>query len=342
MLIVNPLYDHAFKYLMSNNRYAKRILEIILQEEIVELTLSSQETVVPDEKRFLTLFRLDFKAVIKAPDGTEKVVLIELQKSKFETDIHRFRNYLGTNYISSAYTDASSESEETHVKAIYPIVTIYILGYNLSDLLYLAVQAKPKLINAVDGQKIEANSFFVNHLTHKSFVIQIRRLPAHRRTSLERFLTFFNQAWIADKNYLLDLAEVPEEFAEIASYLERPILDADFRKRLEAEEELDIIFNNQEAKYLKQIADAKEEAKQAQLREEEAKLREEEALLLAEKERSEKLESQKRETEAIHKAEEAQNRIKQTAQKLKSIGQSAAEIAEILGLSIAEIDNLLS
>ncbi len=340
MLIVNPLYDHAFKYLMSNNRYAKRILEIILQEEIVELTLSSQETVVPDEKRFLTLFRLDFKAVIKAPDGTEKVVLIELQKSKFETDIHRFRNYLGTNYISSAYTDTSSESEETHVKAIYPIVTIYILGYNLSDLLYLAVQAKPKLINAVDGQEIEANSFFVNHLTHKSFVIQIRRLPAHRRTSLERFLTFFNQAWIADKNYLLDLAEVPEEFAEIASYLERPILDADFRKRLEAEEELDIIFNNQEAKYLKQIADAKEEAKQAKIREEEAKLREEEALLLAEKERSEKLESQKRETEAIHKAEEAQNRIKQTAKKLKDIGQSAAEIAEILGLSIDEIEKL--
>ena len=60
MKIVNPLYDKVFKYLMENERFAKRILELILEVEVLELTLSSQETIVADEKRFLTLFRLDF------------------------------------------------------------------------------------------------------------------------------------------------------------------------------------------------------------------------------------------------------------------------------------------
>ena len=85
MKIINPLYDKAFKYLMQNERYAKRILSIILDEEVVELQLSQQETVVADEKRLLTLFRLDFKAIIKKDDGSTQKVLIELQKSKYNS-----------------------------------------------------------------------------------------------------------------------------------------------------------------------------------------------------------------------------------------------------------------
>ena len=45
----------------------------------------------------LTVYRLDFKATIKTPQGP-KIVLIEIQKAKFATDIMRFRRYLGAQY----------------------------------------------------------------------------------------------------------------------------------------------------------------------------------------------------------------------------------------------------
>lgn len=37
MQIVNPLYDKAFKYLMENERLAKKVISVILDEEIEEL-----------------------------------------------------------------------------------------------------------------------------------------------------------------------------------------------------------------------------------------------------------------------------------------------------------------
>ncbi|MEI7727812.1 MAG: hypothetical protein WCK09_22085, partial [Bacteroidota bacterium] len=101
MKIINPLYDKAFKYLMENNKLAKKVLSVILDVEVTEVTLSQQETILPDERRGLTLFRLDFKAIIKEADGRKKTVLIELQKSKYPTDIQRFRNYLGANYMTT-------------------------------------------------------------------------------------------------------------------------------------------------------------------------------------------------------------------------------------------------
>ena len=79
---------------MENQRLTKKLISVILDQETVELTLGQQETVFPDKTRGSTLFRLDFKAIIKNEDGSTKKVLIELQKSKTPTDIQRFRNYL--------------------------------------------------------------------------------------------------------------------------------------------------------------------------------------------------------------------------------------------------------
>jgi len=36
MKIANPLYDHAFKYLMSNDRLARKVLSVILEKEVPE------------------------------------------------------------------------------------------------------------------------------------------------------------------------------------------------------------------------------------------------------------------------------------------------------------------
>ena len=93
MKIINPIYDKAFKYLMENEKFAKRILSIILDVPVLEVTLGHQETHFPNDRNQLSLFRLDFRAVVKEADGSLKTVLIELQKSKHKVDIERFRSY---------------------------------------------------------------------------------------------------------------------------------------------------------------------------------------------------------------------------------------------------------
>ena len=104
MRIANPLYDHAFKYLMSNEKLAKKVLSTILEEEVIELELNQQEIVVPAQAAKFTLFRLDFKAVIEDENGKREKVMIELQKSKLPTNLLRFRNYIGYSYTPVSYT----------------------------------------------------------------------------------------------------------------------------------------------------------------------------------------------------------------------------------------------
>jgi hypothetical protein len=323
MKIVNPLYDKAFKYLMENEKFARKVLSVILDVDIDELTMGHQETMLPDEKRQLTFFRLDFKAVIKEADGTRKTVLIELQKSKFSTDIQRFRNYLGANYMAKQRKTPVVKESPAEYHTAYPIITIYILGYNLDDLPYMAVTVNRDIINSVSKEKIQVKSFFIEHLTHQSHIIQVRRLPDQRRTRLEKFLTLFNQAWCTEENYIIDLQDVPEEFADMAEYLQVPLMDDNFRRFLEAEEEIDTIFDAQEAKYQRKIA----EALRREEKERNQKL----------KERNQKIKERKmrEDQERIAESERVQKEslALKLAAHLKKSGIDPEKIAEETGLS---------
>ena len=274
MKIVNPLYDRAFKYLMQNERLAKKVIGVIINQKVHKVALRQQESVFKNEKQDFTLFRLDFNAVIEDENGKKQTVLIELQKSKFVTDLIRFRNYLGANYMKTEKVTDKHGFEST---VSYPIITIYILGYNVKDIPHMAVNVDRHIVDASSNQSISVNSDFINHLTHRSHIIQVRRLPEERQSRLEKFMMLFNQAWIAENNYLLDLQDVPEEFHDIAKYLQGPVLDETFRRQLMIEDEIDEAFDFQEQKYLQQLKEAKAGEEEAKVREEEAKAREEEA-----------------------------------------------------------------
>jgi hypothetical protein len=309
---------------MENEKLAKKVLSVILDVNVEEVKLENQETVLPYERKTLTLFRLDFKALIKEPDGTRKTVLIELQKSKFSTDIQRFRNYLGSAYLTKP-VDPQNMVEEPKAQYIapYPIITIYILGYNLDDLPYMAVTVNRDVVNSVNKEKILVKSFFIEHLTHQSHIIQVRRLPDKRRTRLEKFLVFFNQSWCTDDGYIIDLQEVPKGFSDIAKYLQGPLLDETFRRNLLAENQLDQIFEQQEARFLKKIAESEKKEKEARKREELERL-------------------QKEEERNLKEAEQRQNKMLavKLAISLKRNGLSIDEIVRETGLSADEINNL--
>ncbi len=329
MKIINPLYDIAFKYLMQEERFARKVLSVILDSEVVSVSLNQQEAVYEDKSKLLRIFRLDFKASIRYSSGKTSTVLIELQKSRFPTDIERFRNYLGMNYITPRDSKEKSAKEEnvvseskTNYNNIYPIITIYILGYELPDLPYLAVTVNRDVIDSVSKKKIKTSSFFVEYLTHQSHILQVNRLPKERRTRLEKFLTLFNQAWCSEWEYILNLEVVPEEFEDIARYLQEPVFDEQFRRNLELERQTENAFFEQESKI-----------------QQEEKLRKE-AEIQATKYLAEKEEERRQKEEQRSQKESMLNKLRDLGKMLKISGMAIDEIAEKTGLSKEEIDGL--
>jgi hypothetical protein len=305
MKIINPLYDYAFKYLMQNNRIAKKVIGTILECEIIELIVEQQEIIAVDETRGLKLYRLDFSAIIVDKEGKHQKVLIELQKSKLPTNLLRFRTYLGENYRKKETFTNDSGVEETR---IYPIISIYILGYNVVDIPYLSVNIDNKVTNTVTKEEVNVSSDFITFLTHRTYIIQIRRLSEKRQSRLEQFLTIFNQSWATSDKYILNIPDVPEEFDDIVKYLTGPVLDEDFRNKLKAEEEIDEIFRSQEAELAEKNA-----ALQASIL---------------------KIQQEKQ------RADKAEETVKQFAVFLLNTGLSITEISQKTGLTEEIIKNL--
>jgi len=265
MKIANPLYDHAFKYLMSNDKLARKVLSVILEKEVLELELSQQEVVIEDEERRFTLYRLDFKAVIEDENGRRETVLIELQKSKLPTNVLRFRSYLGLAYTQKIrIKDPETQVEQD---SALPIISIYILGYNVEDIPRAAITVNHRIIDMSSREELDIHSDFIDLLTHTTCILQVRRLPEQRRSRIEQFLTLFNQAWVMEEKYILDLQEVPEDFKDIAEYLQRPLQEEELRARLRAEEEVEAMFAQQEAEnaYYKRTAEEERRQKEQAL-----------------------------------------------------------------------------
>jgi hypothetical protein len=332
MKIANPLYDHAFKYLMSNDKLAKKVLSTILEQEVLELELAQQEIIIEDKLKHFTLYRLDFKAKIKNDQGKEELVLIELQKSKLPTNELRFRNYLG-----SAYSQKKTKQKADKATAIetLPIIAIYIMGYNLVDIPVMAVTVDRKIINASTKEELDIQSNFIELLTHKCYILQVRRLPKKRRTKLEEFMTLFNQAWISNDNYILDLEYVPEAFSDIAEYLHRPLESEEMVRQLAAEDEVELLFASQEAEIAKAIARAKEartKLKEAKAKEKEAREKEKEAKQKEKEAKQKEKEARKQEKEAKERAQEAKER----AQEAKERAQEAQEKTKEINLKLAK------
>jgi hypothetical protein len=82
VLIANPIYDSAFKYLLEDNEVARELLSAILDEQIVSIEVKPQETTTESADYGVNILRLDFKAVVKTAADERRKVLIELQKAK--------------------------------------------------------------------------------------------------------------------------------------------------------------------------------------------------------------------------------------------------------------------
>ncbi len=259
MLILNPLYDWTFKYLLDNNDIAKKFLSVILKRDIIHLeTRNTELPLLKEGNPFLS--RFDFKAIIQDKIETQEV-LIEIQKYKHPNPISRFRTYLAESYLKQeTYKDTYGENRTESL----PIIAIYILGYCPEEFKVPFIIVKNKIFDGINETELEIESLTVKQLTH-TIIFMITTPPAEykwRNSRQEALIRLFRQKLpkeATNTTYNFDEEPNDEITKEIVNYLSKGAQDEKIIKQLKAEEE-----------YIEAIGDLENSLKLAQQREKEA------------------------------------------------------------------------
>ena len=232
------MYDTVFKYLMQDKRVVKFFLSTMLGEEVVEAEFRPQEYIhKSDAPTGLLIYRLDFTAKIKTQTGEYKNVLIEIQKANNSVDLMRFRNYLAEHYKKQE--EIETETGERKMTPL-PIITIYILGFNLLNLETAVLKVKREYTDLETGEIIKQKNEFIEKLSHDCYVIQTLRLKPKMQNKLDKLLSIFEQNNFTDnskkqKNYVYPIDD--EEMEVIINNLVKAGADPEVLKKIELEEE---------------------------------------------------------------------------------------------------------
>lgn len=288
MRIANPIYDVVFKYLLDDEKVARLLLSAVLGKEVLELQFRPTELRQPVHDSGGTdilVLRMDFAATVRLEDGSEKLVLIEIQKAHNAMDLQRFRRYLGSNYCSQ---DNVWEDGEGRVRPL-PLVTIYFLGQGLENVDVPVLKINRHYLDVATGEEVRVTDPFVEALTHDSVVVQINRLKNRRRTELEQLLAVFDQGQASWSDpHLLDILveNFPERYREVLRRLERANAEQDIHEQMELEDEIVKAFQDharEKADSRKVIAEqCKALAEQCKALERKDKVIETQELLIAE------------------------------------------------------------
>ena len=316
--IANPIYDSVFKYLMEDERIAKTLLSALLKKEVVAVEMRRNEYTngVRDN---ISMFRIDFGAHVKEPDGTIRLVLIELQKTWLETETLRFRQYLGAQYSNPENVPSENNKDGYAI----PMVAIYLLGHRVGDINVPVLYVKHKAYDD-DGNVVTDGipDPFVESLIHDSIIVQIPLLHGQVNNRLEKVLSVFDQS---QKNgsdrHVLNVNDTPFDDDDDMQYLLRRLLMAAANAQLRQE-------MNVEDEYFKALEDR------------------DTALMMKDKklaEQAEQLEQNKAQLEQ-NKAELEQNKaqLRTMALLLSNSGMSVEEIAKSVGMSQDQVKLLLN
>ena len=309
--IANPIYDSVFKYLMEDERIAKTLLSALLKKEVVAVEMRRNEYTngVRDN---ISMFRIDFGAHVKEPDGTIRLVLIELQKTWLETETLRFRQYLGAQYSNPENVPSENNKDGYAI----PMVAIYLLGHRVGDINVPVLYVKHKAYD-YDGNVVTDGipDPFVESLIHDSIIVQIPLLHGQVNNRLEKVLSVFDQS---QKNgsdrHVLNVNDSPFDDDDDMQYLLRRLLMAAANAQLRQE-------MNVEDEYFKALEDR------------------DTALMIKDKKLAEQTEQLEQ-----NKAELEQNKaqLRTMALLLSNSGMSVEEIAKSVGMSQDQVKLLLN
>jgi len=357
MEVANPIYDVVFKYLMEDVRVARTILSALLKQDVMSVEPRAHEY-TGSKRHDLSMYRVDFAARVRQPDGTEQQILIELQKSWVPSETLRFRQYLGVQYEDARNIDEAGYG--------LPMVAVYILGHKVGDIeepvLYVRHEA-----HDYDGNVVTRGlpDPFVSSLTHDSIIVQVPRLHGRINNRLDEVLSVFDQSQANEANQhtlLIDDSRYSEDDPDMQRILRR-LLEAaassDMRYEMNVEDEYFSQLEKNETMLLlkdQEIAENKKKLaeKDVQLTEQKELLAEknvqitENKRLLAEKnvqitEQKELLaEKNAQLTEHKERLAERDAQLKVSVQLLQKAGLTADDIAANLHLDPASVRQLMA
>ena len=128
---------------------------------------------------------------------------------------------------------------------ILPIVTIYLLGFNLPEVETAVVKINRQYIDCIDRKILTGKNDFIEKLTHDRFVVQIPRIEGRIQNKLDKLLSFCEQKYFIDEGRMLKEYKLPiegEEMKLIAERLNYIGTDRESRSQLDIEKEAYRVF----------------------------------------------------------------------------------------------------
>ena len=336
MIVANPIYDVVFKYLMEDERIARTILSALLKKEVVEVHMRRNEY-SNKSRETLSIFRIDFGATIRDENGKRQTILIEIQKSQVDSELLRFRQYLGAQYDNKENMEGAGRSSHA-----LPMVAVYLLGHTVGSIdapvVYVDHQVYDYDRNVVEGG---INDPFVESLTHNSIVVQIPRLHGRINNRLDKVLSIFDQSRVLSEKNQQDIDIDPSVYGDDADM--EPILrklmeascDKDVRREMDVEDEFFSVLKSRETEIMekdRQLAESKvaiKEAEEQRAQAEEQRAQAEEQRAQAEEQRAQAEEQRAQAEEQRAQAEEQRAQAEeQRAQAEEQRAQAEEERAQ--------------
>ena len=327
MEIANPIYDAAFKYLMQDDRAARLLVGRIADMQVESLELRPQERATPrDTQRAedapsappLALFRMDFAARVRTAEGRGRTVLIEIQKTNAPTAVERFRAYLGQQLCNPDNVVVHPSGRREAV----PIVTIYLLGYDLDVSDEAVLDVCPRVTARRTGAALDADHPFVAGIHHRSHIVQIPRLRGRRRDELERILSIFDQGATPVARggahvLSIDESAYPQEYGFVLRQLQRAAAAEDVRRFMDGEDQLllDSVSLGMQAEYERRRAERAER---------------------------QKAQAERQKAQAEQEKAQAELALSRSIRQLHSLGQDAEAIARALSLDPEQVRRVLT
>ena len=325
MVVANPIYDTVFKFLMEDERIARTILSALLKRDIIKVEVRPHEY-SNTKAETISIFRIDFAATIREADGSEQLILIELQKTWLPTETLRFRQYLGVQYESPKNIVADSKDQHA-----LPMVAVYLLGHKVGDIEEPVIYVRHQAYDY--NERLVTKGIpnpFVDSLTHDSVIVQIPRLHGKINNRLDEILSFFdqNRQDTENQHFLnIDDSSYAEDDLEIQRILRRLLIaaaDTNMRMDMNVEDEYYSIIESRDTDIM---------LKNRELAESAAKLKMSNEQLKESKEQLKESKEQLKESKEQLKLKDAA--LNKSIKMLLNAGQNPEDIATTLSIDLS-------
>ena len=223
---------------LAETEKAKKISEITIKD--------------PATEKDIKLVHLDFTAIIELPDGTQEMVMIELQKAENESDVFRFREYIAENLTKKRKVEVldTETNEKKMIEIHYRLIPIFILNFTIEhEIKDLMIRTKQLKTGVFTDKCFDKKNRFIEELSYEIYIAQLPYLHEIDRACYENdeyksklyaLLKLFDQQAIThDNDHRLRLARkiFPKSLDRVLKRLQTAAIDnPDLEKQMKAED----------------------------------------------------------------------------------------------------------